>query len=365
MARTVKNGWLDTRAARAKLTFRREPYWQKLSEGCYVGYRRLTQFGTWIARMRDAATGRQHYQALGPADDIMDAEPGVRVLSFSEAQALGRQFFKQKGLELSGQGADPSSTITVRTAVEEYIAARENRDAKERGDELGLRRGARSVLTKHVLSDPTLAAKLLGTLSKDDLSKRRNGLQMADASVQRVTSDFKAALNTAARKYGASLPANIRDIIKDGLRAEFAVIPAVREAQVLSDAEVRRVIAAARKVDAAGEWEGSLHRMVLKLAATGARFSQSARMKVADVQAEQGRVMVPVSRNGRGVKASTHIAFRVGDDVLAELAKVTAGRRGSERLFLRPHWKQISPTKWEKVGYGPWLSASELTRPWD
>ena len=139
---------------------------------------------------------------------------------------------------------------------------------------------------------------------------------------------------------------------------------AAREAQVLPDSDVRAIVSAAWEVDAEGGWDGDLGLIVLVLAATGARFSQIIRMTVADVQVAQKRVMVPVSRKGRGVKHATHIGVRVGDDVLAELAKATAGRKGSEPLFRRPHWRQIGPAKWVKGERGPWFAATEMIRPW-
>jgi hypothetical protein len=43
MARTIRNGKLDTRSARSRLTLRREPYWTVISEGCALGYRRRRQ----------------------------------------------------------------------------------------------------------------------------------------------------------------------------------------------------------------------------------------------------------------------------------------------------------------------------------
>lgn len=45
---------LDTVTAREKLPPRREPYWLRLSKGCYLGYRKMTESseGTWQARCR-------------------------------------------------------------------------------------------------------------------------------------------------------------------------------------------------------------------------------------------------------------------------------------------------------------------------
>src|SRR5208282_5702588 len=82
VARTVRNAKLDTRSARTKCEIRREPHWQKISKGCFIGYRRIAGGGTWVARMRDAE-GRQHYDALGAADDIRDPD-GLTVLSFGQ-----------------------------------------------------------------------------------------------------------------------------------------------------------------------------------------------------------------------------------------------------------------------------------------
>jgi integrase len=254
--------------------------------------------------------------------------------------------------------------ITVRSAIEEYLKAREKREAKDHA-KIGLKRDPRSRLTKHVLeANEKLAAKPLAALTTGDLAKWRDGLQMAPGSAQRTVNDFKAALNAIARRAKAQLPPTMRDTIKDGLATVHASPAAAREAQVLPDADVRALISAAWEIDAAGAWEGDLARVVLVLAATGARFSQVIRMTVADVRPADKRLKVPVSRKGRGEKKITHINVRVGDDVLAALAKATAGRKGSEPLFLRPRWEAVAAARWVKGERGPWHSAPEVTRPW-
>ncbi|MGC2094835.1 MAG: site-specific integrase, partial [Methylocella sp.] len=73
MARTVKNTKIDSRSARSKLPWRREPYWTVISAGCAIGYRKGAKGGTWIARLR-GDDGCQHYDALGAADDARDAD---------------------------------------------------------------------------------------------------------------------------------------------------------------------------------------------------------------------------------------------------------------------------------------------------
>src|SRR5665213_2958304 len=73
MARTVRNAKIDSRSARARLAQRAEPYWTVISEGCALGYRRGSKGGTWVARFRDDS-GKQHYEALGGADDARDPD---------------------------------------------------------------------------------------------------------------------------------------------------------------------------------------------------------------------------------------------------------------------------------------------------
>ena len=58
---------------RKKLIPRREPYWDRIEGGCYVGYRVLGDgTGTWIARWRSEAGG-QKYHALGSQPDYDSA----------------------------------------------------------------------------------------------------------------------------------------------------------------------------------------------------------------------------------------------------------------------------------------------------
>ena len=53
-------------------------------------------------------------------------------------------------------------------------------------------------------------------------------------------------------------------------------------------------------IDAAYGVDPDLGALVLVLASTGARFGQAAKITVADLQPEAGRVMVPASAKGKG-----------------------------------------------------------------
>jgi integrase len=374
VAKSVRNAKLDSKAARAKLASSPKPYFISIDEGLHLGYRKGERTrqsspkrmqGRWVGR-RYLGDEKYVVEPIGLADDFSDAD-GVEILTFHQAVAKARE--RAHTLTEEARIASLGPAVTVRGAIEEYIDARDVQEIANRSDggsrvpgSKGLKKDARSRL-KHVLSDERLAAKPLAALTDGDLAGWRKKLQMRPASEQRVVNDLKAALNGAARNYKGQLPADIRDTIRDGL-ARVGVAPAAtREAQVLPDTEVRAIVSAAQELDAEGGWEGDLACIVLALAATGARFSQLIRMVTEDVQPEQKRLMVPTSRKGRGEKQKKHTAVPVGDDVLAALVKAKAGRKGG-LLFLRPHWRQIGPAKWEKGERGPWFAAAELRRPW-
>ena len=91
-------------------------------------------------------------------------------------------------------------------------------------------------------------------------------------------------------------------------------------------------------------------------------------MRVGDVQRKEGRLLVPVSRKGKGPKSgATGVA--VGKDVLDALLPAVTGRPANAPLLERWRHKQVGRgldgiIKWERAGRGPWQSASELVRPW-
>ena len=362
MAKKIRDSRIDSRTARAKLKPSGNPYWRSLGPDLHLGYRKNKQGGVWVLRRY---LGNQNYatETIAHADDVADAD-GVNVLTFHQAQDRARE--RMKVIAEEARIASLGPVITVRSAVDAYYLVREARERARAAiwsdaEPKGIKRDTRSRL-KHVPEE--LLEKPLVALTHIDLAEWRRGLRVS--APQRVVSDFKAALNaglTGIRE--PSQRQSIRDAIKEGLKTVNAAPASAREAQVLPDADVRRVIAAAWEVDADGGWEGALARIVLVLAATGARFGQAVRMTVADVQTANSRLMVPTSRKGRGEKQRTHIGVRVGPDVIEALKPALAGRKGHEPLLTRPHWRQTSPARWEKTAErGPWFTADEMTPPW-
>jgi integrase len=370
VVRTVRNPKLDSRTAREKLPVSGKPRFLSIGKNLHLGYRKGKSGGVWVMR-RYVSDRKNPYVVgtIGTADDRADAD-GVEVLTFHQAVDKARK--RAGDLAEKERIAALGPVVTVEEAIREYVATRTERESSLGGGGKGMRRDARSRLTKHLLqADPGLASKPLATLTSGDLARwrERKGETMAPASVQRLVNDLRAALNLAVRRYKGQLPPAIRDEVRDGLASVQATAPVARAAQIISDADVRRLISAASEIDAEQNWDGDLGRIVLVLASTGARFSQVARLRVGDLQTGQERLMVPTSRKGAGQKQTTHIPVPLGPDVVRVLAQAAAGRRGSDVLLLRPRWRRVAGPglgRLEKLDERmPWYSASELTRPWN
>ena len=364
MARHIRNTGLEFRSARLKLKpgkIHRCDLGGRLS----LSYRKGKGAGKWGLRVY---LGGERYktEGIGESDDFADAN-GVSVFSFAQAEDRARE--RMKALDREAHIKSLGPVVTVRDAIETYIDDRLNRETPQNSRKL----------VRHVLiADRKLAETPLAALTAEDLTKWRkrltetaNPAKMAEGSARRVTNDFRAALNSAARRLRAELPPTFRDTVRDGLAAPHGVSAASeREPQVLPDADVRRLVDAAWEIDNEQGWGGDLGRMVLVLAATGARLSQIQRLRVVDLQVEQGRLMAPSSRKGTGSKAS-HIPVPIGPDVVDILQRATVGRLGTETLLLRPRWRRVPGApgqgglgRLEIYQRGPWRTASELARVW-
>ena len=334
MSRTINEAALTTPNARRKLASGRT-HWRQIDNGVHLGYRRTARAGTWVVRVY-LGNGKYHQQPISAADDTLTAD-GEATLSFAQAEKRARDLVITRRAEAAAKALGPA--ITVRQAVEEYVAERNARDERSHPapeTQRHLRFNARNRLSRDVLSLPGLADKPLALLTEKDLTDWRNALKVAPATRQRTASDLRAALNRAARLYRDRLPAELTGIVKHGLRSNGEPVSVARNYAILADDDVRRIIQAAKEVDAEDGWDGSLFRIVLTLAATGGRFSQAIRMTVADMQGDRRRLMIPASRKGSNGKAGRRIPVPVGQDVIDALSPAVIGRAGSEPLFLRP-----------------------------
>lgn len=369
VAKRVQDVALSSRTARMKLPPRHKPYFRLMADGIHLGYRRSTvagKAGTWLVRRYQSA-GVYETSLLGSADDTPDRlADGIAVLTFDQAQATAREWArKQAAAEVAEKRQIAAET--VRSAIVTYLSTRAARDAKAG-------KNANSRLTHHVLSAP-LADIALTDLTEEHFERWRAGLvrggrgkkpspaPLASATLARLLNDVRAALAAAARR--GKVSADVVTVIRDGMRAPPNPDRA-RPMQVLTDPEVRKLVEAAAAHDA------DFGALVMLLAATGSRLDQLARATVADFQPDARRLMVPVSRKGRGTKQTKHIAVPLPDDVVERLRPSISGRPGTEILLLRWHHRQVADEgrdtgglrRWEPVERRPWQDAGEMSRPW-
>ncbi|WNO53646.1 tyrosine-type recombinase/integrase [Stakelama saccharophila] len=146
---------------RDELPSRREPYWQRIRPGCFLGYRPSARegIGTWIARAYDEDKRAYRLKALGGFGDL----PGRD--RFSAAKEQAEAFVK-----IIEAGGEPEQKVeTVEQACRRY--ADENDDAKGR-------------FKRYVYSDPIAKLKL-SKLRRHHLKAWRRRLEETPARVTR------------------------------------------------------------------------------------------------------------------------------------------------------------------------------------
>lgn len=312
MARSIRSRDLETRSARlSKFAVAKKPVFLKIGVGLHLGYRRNRTAGTWVVRV---IAGRDWTRAIGTADDFEEAN-GVDVLTYYQAQDKARELARA-----SQDGAKPitAGPITVGEALDAYET-----DLKSRGGDAENAARVRFHLPDDLIKAPVVS------LTTRRLRTWRDGLgkKLAPATINRTVRALKAALNLAA--------ADDKRITNKGEWASLKAIPDAEESRnvILANDQVRALIAAAGKESA----EFGLFAEVVGV--TGARPSQVARIKIADLQAERSdpRLMMPVSRKGRGQKKITHQPVPITRGLADRLRKLTEGRAADDPLLLKPN----------------------------
>jgi integrase len=368
MARTLKETPISTRNARTNLPT--GLHWRGIDPETHLGYRKGKRGGVWLVRWRNGTGYRQ--APIGTADDVI----GVGTLDYNSAIGVARAKVEAARAEAKAKADGP--LLTVRSAVESYIATRNARHSRRAGRTV--RSDADHRLSHYVLGQKAtgkreaipparLADVPLHALKESDLETWRDNLptELKETTKQRLVNDLRAALNATHLTNRNRLDAAFATVVKHGLKAvksdDDDDIPIARENQVLADGQVAHLLCAAQQIDAEEQWEGDLFRLVVVLAATGARFSQVARMRVGDVQSVDGRLLVPVSRKGKGGKNGV-TAVPVGKDVLDALLLAVIGRRNDAPLLERwRHNQRPGSIEWQRDRRGAW-QVSAISRPW-
>lgn len=360
---------IESPAKRSRLAPRKNPYWRGVSGGrggVSLGYRRVTRgAGAWVAKI--TVGGQRVEERIGVADDH-DAPHGALGYKSAVTAALDWSRRQHEGIEGRKETGAGGKGPTVRSAVDAYVKVRKARSAREG-------RNAEGRLQAHVLADKRFADGLLSKLRASTIEDWRSRLPLrgnedrdlggagdvrsiAPSTVNRLLNDLRAALNAAAVKHRRELPSHLPIEIKVGTKA-ISVAAEARK-QLLTDTQVRSVI------DAAFEWpdEGDFGRLVLLAAATGARHSQLASLRIEDLQIAQRRIMMPGSRKGRSARARLPVTIPLAADVMERLLPATRSRDSNEPLLLRWAYRNVGPLKWERDYRRPWGPAYEVDKAW-
>jgi integrase len=315
MARKVSFSAFESRSARLnKFAIRRRPYsGPSLARGILLMYRRNKTNGTWVLKVSDGH-GAYWTKAFALADDFEEAD-GKAVLTFHQAQDQAKKLARGDG---DSAGAVP---ITVEVALANY--------------RLDLIAGAANPYNAdwpllHLVS--TLKSRPVALVTSDEWRKWRDGLldTMARSTISRLCACLRAALNLAARQ-------DKRIKNTSDWEIGLAGLPNASNARnvILDDPTVSAFVAAANEI------EGSFGLFADVQAGTGARPSQSMRLRVEDLRDHPTRPSLWMPKSGKGGKRSRverkleNYSVSITPQLAARLKAAAKGRPSHERLLLQ------------------------------
>ncbi len=282
---------LSRKRDRERLKSRREPYWQRLSEGAYLGYRAGP--GTWIARYR--GRDRKHrYQTLGEHPEYDVAKKAAEIWL----------------MQLTGSAARVTRRSTVRAALDTYLE-----DLRRHGRQAAAKDAAWR-FRKYVDADE-LADIELERLTRDDVEEwRQRKLKKGRAArtVERQLRSIRAGLNRALElghvgNAAAWTLKALRDDVDDSGETAVLLSAAQRAALVVAGSEVGPFL---RGIEL-----------------TGARPGELAAAKVSDFDGATVRLS---HRKGRPPKLRTRYVV-LSTEGIDYFKKHTADRPAAEPIF--------------------------------
>lgn len=239
MVRRVRKANLETATPRLKLPVAKKPIFVPIGPGVSLGYRRNKTTGTWVLRIADGSGGAKT-TAIGHADDFETADDHS-VLTYWQAQDKAR-------LLVRSAGSEKIQPLTVRRAIEQYLAALEARSSAHTAKD------TRGRLERLFL--PTFADGLVAALTKTNLERWLASLLRKDPdpevvrrskdTANRVLTMVKAALNHAVKD-------NSHRVSDDSAWRHvrpFQRVSRARDTHFTME-EARSLIRAARKTDSA------------------------------------------------------------------------------------------------------------------
>jgi integrase len=292
----------------------------------HIGYRKLkgrkgrpAVAGTWVARHY---IGDRSYivEKIGTADDFSDAD-GKIILSFAQAQDKARTRMVRRAQSANG-AAYP---LTVRAAVEAYLEFLEAHgksavDARHRANaHICPKLGYLEVASL----TPTVLRKWLANLAKALPRARTKPGKPQQHRTFDGSEDAIRRRKSSANRTWTILRAALNHAFRDELVASDAAWRKVKSFKGVDAARIiyLKVEQARRLVNAA---DSEFRPLVQAALQTGCRYSELARLEVADFNSDTGTLAIRQSKSGK----ARHVVLT--DEGVLFFRQLTAGRADNE-----------------------------------
>jgi integrase len=329
VARRIDDKVLGSRTSRERLAVSGKPYYREIVAGLHLGYRRGQRRGVWVVR-RFLGNGEYKVETIGPADDFSASSDAARAThdALTYEQALEEALRKRA----ASAGEDVQrGPYTVANALKDYFKFVEHEgrwsksftDAKHRADrhvvpqlgkvEIGKLTAKRM---RTWLSDMATAGPMVRTKKGAEPKHREVGddpeaIRKRRASANRVLTILKAALNHAFREGEVASDREWRKVQPfrqtDTARVRYLTVP-----------EAQRLI---------NGCEAGFRELVEAALQTGCRYSELARLRVHDFNAQAGTLAIAKSKSGK----ARHVILT--EEGVALFRRLAAGRKGGALLL--------------------------------
>ncbi len=307
---------------REGLKARREPYWQRIHTGCYVGFRPSARGGrgTWIARAYDQDLRRYRLKALGSFAELTASDQYTAAKKEAEAFA-----------DLVASGGHTREKIeTVADACR--LLGKENTEAENR-------------FKRHVYSDPIAKVKL-AKLRRHHTAEWRKRLEEKPALVSRGKSGEQRtrprSLSSVNRDQAVLRAALAKVLVPGAPNTEAAWQEPLKAIQNVTgrrdnylDKKQRRALLASLSADA--------EAFVQALCALPLRPGAVAQLTVADFDRRSSRLTVNLDKAGKG----RTVPLQPDSDAARLLAKHSKSKLPAAPLFTR-----ANGSAWDKETWG-------------
>ena len=291
---------------------RTAPYWMRLRQGAYLGFRVTSR--TWVARWRNR-DGVQEYEALKTASGYRQSE------QFDHAKKLAEDWFDQVG------SSAVRSTVrgTVKDALKTYIRELAKSGRQATAD------NAEDRFNLLVWADP-IADIRLESLTLEDMEEWRERIRdgRQNRSVNRHVRSIIAGLNLANRKghvgnSDAWALTPLSDDIEETAETTVFLTPEQREALIVAASP-------------------SCALFLSAIVHTGGRPGELASATRQDFDASGGTLVLK-HKKGRPAKLRPR-AVVLSDEAIAFFKTQARGKLGSAPLLLDPENRPWGRHKW-------------------